>query len=141
MKDNDKLPESIDIFRLAFDKHSCDLYTNIEKLNCIEEVLSNTTLLNRISKLDIINSFKWYLAHTLTRLKWQNATDRPPKNDEDVIVIADGKYGNTEFHNAILLASYSDGEWVLTDYPESVNVKIKCWRYLPEIPSEIRMVI
>ena len=72
------------------------------------------------------------------RMRWRRPEDETPPEDENVLVIANGVYHNIEFHDAVLMATYYDGEgWVLEGYPELENVAISAWMPLPLLPGEV----
>ena len=67
---------------------------------------------------------------------WISVEDRLPENEDDVLVVVSGKYGNITFETALELASYTKGDgWILEIYPEGENPKVTHWQYLPQPPK------
>lgn len=69
---------------------------------------------------------------------WISVKDRlPDDSDKIVLVIANGKFGNTTLNEAFELACYyKDYGWVLESYPDMENVRVTHWMPLPEPPKE-----
>lgn len=72
-------------------------------------------------------------------MKWISVEDRLPEDDEgQVLAIVNGKHGNINFVNGIVMAEYfnSDKEWILEMFPEIRNPNVTHWQPLPEPPKE-----
>ena len=69
---------------------------------------------------------------------WISVKDRlPDDSDKIVLVIANGKFGNTTLNESFELACYYKGYgWVLESYPDMENVRVTHWMPLPEPPKE-----
>lgn len=67
---------------------------------------------------------------------WIKPEKRMPEEDECVLVIVSGVFGNITFKNAVELAEYSSKEgWILESFPEYENPIIKWWRAIPKPPK------
>ena len=60
-----------------------------------------------------------------------------PAEEGQVLVLASGKYKNITLDHAVLIANYVDGEWILEQYPEMVDVKVSHWAFIPRLPVGI----
>jgi len=70
---------------------------------------------------------------------WISVEDRLPEEnykDDLVLAIVSGRCGNMSFHEAYLLAYYSDGVWGLDDYPDVVDLRVHYWMPLPNPPED-----
>ena len=64
---------------------------------------------------------------------WIKPEERMPEEDECVLVIVSGVFGNITFKNAVELAEHTAKEgWILESFPEHENPIIKWWRAIPE---------
>ncbi len=70
---------------------------------------------------------------------WISIKDRlPDRDDELVLVIANGKFGNITLDEAFELACYyKDDGWVLESYPDMENIRVTHWMPLPKPPKEV----
>ena len=70
--------------------------------------------------------------------EWISVKDRLPENDDNVLVIVNGKYNNVTFVNAMMIAAFCDDEhvWFLNEYPDFVHANVTHWMPLPEPPKE-----
>ncbi len=70
---------------------------------------------------------------------WRDAAkEQPTDPDAAVLVVVSGRYGNTEFRDAVQLGWYwgeTEG-WVIDGYEEWADPKVKWWMDLPEVPKE-----
>lgn len=67
---------------------------------------------------------------------WIKPEERMPEEDECVLVIVSGVFGNITFKNAVELAEHTAKEgWILESFPEYENPIIKWWRAIPEPPK------
>lgn len=96
---------------------------------------------NRCRKIDAL---EWCMvdkiAETLCGVmvgEWISTEWELPSGDKQVLVLASGKHKNVELKNAVLLADYVNGEWILEQYPEMEDVEISYWTFIPELPGEV----
>ena len=70
--------------------------------------------------------------------EWIDAEYELPATDDSVLVIASGQpKSNIEMKNAVLLATYVDGEgWIVDGYEEWEDPTVHYWMELPELPEE-----
>lgn len=69
---------------------------------------------------------------------WIRSEDKLPEDYEAVLVIANGRAGNTKLTNAYLLAEYDKDEgFVLVEYPTAENFTVNWWMPLPEPPEGV----
>lgn len=79
---------------------------------------------------------EYLVSHGVTVREWISVKDRLPENDDIVMVIASGKFGNITLVNAFELATYSiDEGWILEMWPEWEDPKVTYWMPLPQ-PTE-----
>lgn len=55
-----------------------------------------------------------------------------------VLALVCGKYKNITFDHALLLAEYVDGEWILEQYPEAMDITVSHWAFIPDLPAEVK---
>lgn len=71
--------------------------------------------------------------------KWNDAKKFLPGEmiDGDVLVIVNGRHGNTVFEDAYMLAEYVSGlGWIIEGYEEWEKPHVTHWMPLPESPKE-----
>lgn len=69
--------------------------------------------------------------------EWIPVTEHLPEHDVIVLVVASGRpKGNVELVNAIELATFYSGGWILEAYPEWVDAEVTHWMPLPPSPKE-----
>ena len=67
---------------------------------------------------------------------WISVNDRLPDNEDCMLIVVNGKYGNITFDTALELASYTKDEgWILETYPEWRNPDVTHWQPLPQPPK------
>lgn len=70
-------------------------------------------------------------------VEWISTKDKLPENDELVLVLVNGKFGNLTFVDAYELATYSTDEgWIIESSPEFEGPSVSWWMPLPELPME-----
>lgn len=96
---------------------------------------------NRCRKIDAL---EWCMvdkiADTLCSVmvgEWISTEWELPSGDKQVLVLASGKYKNVTLKNAVMIAIYADGEWILEMYPEMDDLEISYWAFIPELPGEV----
>lgn len=78
------------------------------------------------------------LLATGRRMRWRRPEDELPPEDENVLVIVNGKWSNYEFCDAVVVAAfYGDEGWVLEQCPEWETPDIAWWMPLPLLPGEV----
>lgn len=70
--------------------------------------------------------------------KWIGVDKQLPKKDELVLTITNGKpTNNITLIDAYELGEYTDGGWIIAEWPEWRDAKVTHWIPLPEPPGEI----
>lgn len=69
--------------------------------------------------------------------KWISVDKQQPKKDELVLTITNGKpTNNITLIDAYELGEYTDGGWIIAEWPEWRDAKVTHWMPLPEPPGE-----
>lgn len=70
---------------------------------------------------------------------WKDAAkEQPTDPDTAVLVVVSGRYGNTEFRDAVQLGWYwgeKEG-WCIEGHEEWQKPQVKWWMDIPEVPEE-----
>ena len=69
--------------------------------------------------------------------KWISVDERLPKKDELVLTITNGKpTNNITLIDAYELGEYTDGGWIIAEWPKWRDAKVTHWIPLPEPPKK-----
>lgn len=70
--------------------------------------------------------------------KWISVDKQLPKKDELVLTITNGKpTNNITLIDAYELGEYTDGGWIIAEWPKWRDAKVTHWIPLPEPPGEM----
>ncbi|MBR2621074.1 MAG: hypothetical protein IKC97_01730 [Clostridia bacterium] len=69
---------------------------------------------------------------------WISSELMPPEEMGQVLALVCGKYKNITFDHAVLLGEYVDGEWILDQYPEAMDITVSHWAFPPDLPAEVK---
>lgn len=70
--------------------------------------------------------------------KWINAKERLPENEECVLAVASGRFGNITFMDAVVIAEYAlSFGWIVDGYEKWEDPIITYWMPLPKVPGEV----
>ena len=67
--------------------------------------------------------------------RWVSAKDELPDDEGCVLALVSGEYRSVVFVNAVMLAYYVDGEWILEGYPMKRDFVVSHWAEIPEAPA------
>ena len=69
---------------------------------------------------------------------WISVKDKLPENEDLVLAVISGSYGNIRFVDAVVLGNYYEDGWEIEDYPDPgwEGLEVRCWMPLPEPPEE-----
>lgn len=69
--------------------------------------------------------------------KWIKGEKEQPENEEQVLVIVNGKYGDISFSDAFFLASwFGDEGWVVEGFEMAKSLSVNYWMDLPDGPDK-----
>jgi hypothetical protein len=69
---------------------------------------------------------------------WITSKQMLPEEIGQALVLVSGKYKNITFDHAVLLGEYVDGEWILEQYPEAMDITVSHWAFIPDLPAEVK---
>lgn len=69
-------------------------------------------------------------------LEWIDASKEIPVDERTVLCVVTGRYRGIDFHNAIVMGLWINGEWILETWPDIEKPNVTHWMELPERPRQ-----